>query len=136
MRNGCSLLLLEQETGSTDKIDGSKPSRARWGFCGKCSRAVGLLAVEVMGAKPLYRIQAPLDEIMVEEQRDKCKGTSSALEIDYAARAGIRSRDVQGMLLRGGRVGCLGKCRAALQGGQVPAVGLLLAQRSRFPLFS
>lgn len=60
---------------------------------------------------------------MLEEHRDNCKGTSSALERDCAARTGIRSRDVQGMLLRGGRVGCLGKCRAALQGGRVPAVG-------------
>ncbi|KAL2302250.1 hypothetical protein Nmel_009671 [Mimus melanotis] len=61
-----------------------------------------------MGAKPLYKVQEPLDKIMVEEHRDNCKGTFSALERDYAARTGSRSRDVQGMLLREVRVGCLG----------------------------
>lgn len=89
-----------------------------------------------MGAKPLYRVQAPLDKIMLEEHRDNCKGTSSALKRDCAARTCNRSSDVQRMLLRGGRVGCLGKSKAALQDGWVTAVGLLLAQRSRFPFLS
>lgn len=117
--------------GAPDKIGRCETSRTSWFFVGNTAEPWD--CCRVVGAKPLYGIQALLDKIVSEKHQEE-----DEIKTHFLCHG--KSLCCKGW---GGEQGCAGSavwegvwCRAVLRCGWVPEVRLLPTLRSRDTLFS